>query len=105
MCPEFEVRMTPRFREWLDSLRDHVAKQLIARRLQRFAHGNPGLRRVLGEGVWELKVDSGPGYRLYYRMYGRTVVLLLCGGDKSSQREDIALAVRMARALEDDHGT
>ena len=77
-----EVRMSPRFREWRAALRDHAARQRIALRLQRLAHGNPGLRRVLGEGVWELKIDAGPGYRLYYRMIGREVVLLLCGGDK-----------------------
>ena len=100
-----EVRMTPRFRAWLGSLRDLTTRHCITMRLQRIAHGNPGLRRVLGEGVWELKVNFGPGYRVYYKMQGRSVVLLLCGGDKGSQREDIALALRMARELENPHGS
>ena len=106
MQPSFEVRMTPRFRDWYAALRDREGKRRIGARLERFRAGNPGLRRVLGEGVWELKIVSGPGYRVYYRLEGMTAVLLLCGGDKGSQRHDIALAMHLARELEQtDHGS
>ena len=100
-----EVRMTMRFRSWYAALRDDEGKRRIGARLERLRAGNPGLRRVLGAGVWELKIPAGPGYRVYYRLESGTAVLLLCGGDKGSQRQDIALAMRLARELEDeDHG-
>lgn len=103
--PLIEVRMTKRFRDWYADLRDSAGKRSIGARLERLRAGNPGLRRVLGDGVWELKIPAGPGYRVYYRQEGRTVVLLLCGGDKGSQRQDIALAMQLARELEHaDHG-
>ena len=106
MQPCFKVRMTPRFRDWYAALRDSDGKRRIGARLERLRAGNQGLRRVLGEGVWELKIDSGPGYRVYYRLEGTTAVLLLCGGDKGSQRRDIALAMQLARELEQpDHGS
>ena len=105
MPPAYEVRMTPRFRDWYGALRDGEGKRRIGARLERLRAGNPGLRRVLGEGVWELKIASGPGYRVYYRLEGRTAVLLLCGGDKGTQRHDIALAMQLARELEHaNHG-
>jgi len=96
----FELRTTQRFREWFDALRDREGRILIAKRLERLRAGNPGLRRVLGEGVWELKIPYGPGYRVYYRHAGRIAVLLLCGGHKGTQRHDIAEALRLARELE-----
>jgi len=105
MSATFELRMTARFRNWFANLRDRAAAERINRRLERLRDGHFGLRRVLGEGVWELKVDAGPGYRIYYRQARRTVVFLLCGGDKGSQREDIALALRLAREMESGDGT
>lgn len=100
-----EVRMTKRFRDWYANLRDGGGRRSIGARLERLRAGNPGLRRVLGDGVWELKIPSGPGYRVYYRQEGSTAVLLLCGGDKGSQRQDIALAMQLARELgHADHG-
>lgn len=80
------------FRDWLDHLRDMGAKERILKRLRRLAEGNPGDNRSVGHGICELKIDYGPGYRLYYARRGATWVILLCGGDKSSQRRDIVRA-------------
>lgn len=80
------------FKEWLDSLKDIVARQKIRIRLDRVRLGNLGRNRSVGEGVYELKIHYGPGYRVYYGLEKKTVVLLLLGGDKSSQKNDIAKA-------------
>jgi putative addiction module killer protein len=80
------------FKEWLDGLKDIVARQKIRVRLDRVRLGNLGRNRLVGEGVYELKIDFGPGYRVYYGLERKTVVLLLLGGDKSSQKKDIAQA-------------
>ena len=80
------------FAEWLQSLRSAEAKARIRRRLKRVAEGNLGDHKSVGNGVWELRIDYGAGYRMYYAIYGTTLVLLLCGGDKSSQQQDIATA-------------
>ena len=68
-------------------------------RIRRIELGNPGDVRPVGEGVSELRIDYGPGYRMYFVQQGRTIVLLLCGGDKSSQRRDMALAKQLAKEL------
>jgi putative addiction module killer protein len=80
------------FRDWLDRLRDLQAVARIRARLTRIRAGNFGQVRALGDGVSELKIDHGPGYRVYYAMAGKTVVLLLIGGDKSTQKRDIETA-------------
>lgn len=80
------------FRDWLNSLRDSLAAARIRARLTRVRAGNFGEVRTLGDGVVEIKIDHGPGYRLYYAMTGKTVVLLLIGGDKSTQKRDIKTA-------------
>ncbi len=80
------------FKEWLDDLKDITARQKIRIRLDRVRLGNLGKNRSVGEGVYELKIDYGPGYRVYYGLKQKTVVLLLLGGDKSSQKKDIAQA-------------
>lgn len=82
------------FAEWFDALRDRQAQARIAVRIDRLALGLFGDAKPLREGVHELRVDHGPGYRVYYALVGRTVVLLLCGGDKRTQRADVARAVR-----------
>lgn len=86
---EIENYVTPEgritFDEWFDSLRDRKAKVKIDGRLSRLREGNLGDCRFVGEGVYELKIDDGPGYRVYFGQVGSTVVLLLCGGDKSTQ--------------------
>jgi putative addiction module killer protein len=80
------------FKEWLDGLKDIVARQKVRIRLDRVRLGNLGKNRSVGEGVYELKSHYGPGYRVYEGLKQKTVVLLLLGGDKSSQKEDIAQA-------------
>jgi putative addiction module killer protein len=81
------------FGAWFDGLRDRQAQARIAVRVDRLALGLFGDAKALREGVHELRVDYGPGYRVYYALAGRTVVLLLCGGDKRTQRADIARAM------------
>lgn len=80
------------FIRWLHALRDQVAVYRIRARLDRVALGNFGKVNSVGDGVWELKIDHGPGYRVYYAMTGKTIVLLLIGGDKSTQQRDIGTA-------------
>jgi putative addiction module killer protein len=80
------------FKEWLDSLRDITARQKVRIGLDRVRLGNLGRNRSVGEGVYELKIDYGPGYRVYYAIEKKASILLLIGGDKSSQDKDIALA-------------
>jgi len=79
--------------QWLDGLRDKQARARIAARFLRFAAGNFGDCKPVRDGVWEMRIDWGPGYRVYYAMTGRTRVLLLCGGDKRKQASDIRRAV------------
>ena len=81
------------FEEWLDCLRDAKAEARIAARIARLAAGNFGDCKPLRDGVWELRIDWGPGYRVYYALRGRMCVLLLCGGDKRKQSADISRAV------------
>jgi putative addiction module killer protein len=80
------------FKEWLDGLKDIVARQKVRVRLDRVRLGNLGKNRSVGAGVYEIKIDYGPGYRVYYGLDTKTVVLLLLGGDKSSQKKDITMA-------------
>jgi putative addiction module killer protein len=96
-----EIRQTETFSRWLRSLADSRARAKIAARIDRLAHGNPGDVAPVGEGVSELRIHFGPGYRVYFAPRGRTVAILLCGGDKSSQARDIKTAKQLARDLED----
>jgi putative addiction module killer protein len=80
------------FANWLRSLRDTKAKTAIIRRIDRIANGHFGDHKPCRDGVWELRIDIGPGYRAYYARSGKTVILLLCGGDKRSQNADIKKA-------------
>jgi putative addiction module killer protein len=80
-----EIRRTEIFRDWLINLRDGVAQARIAKQIDRLALGNPGQSRGVGEGIVELKIDFGPGYRVYYVAKGSVLIVLLCGGDKSTQ--------------------
>lgn len=80
------------FSEWLDSLRDRSARARIRKRLDRVELGNLGDCKAVGEGVYELRIDYGPGYRVYYGNVDLTIILLLCGGDKDTQEEDIERA-------------
>ena len=91
-----DVRETEEFSEWLSALRDTRAKAKILIRIDRLARGNPGDVAPVGEGVCELRIDYGPGYRVYYAQRGTRYVLLLAGGDKKTQKRDIAKAKRLA---------
>ncbi len=96
-----EVRKTNAFLAWLRSLRDVRALARIQVRIDRLSLGNPGEVRPVGEGVSELRIDYGPGYRVYFLQMGETYILLLCGGDKSTQNNDIAKAKALAREWSD----
>ena len=94
-----EIRKTERFAGWLDTLRDLRARARIQVRIERLAGGNPGDVEPVGEGVSELRINYGPGYRVYFKRYKRELIILLAGGDKSSQARDIKAALRLARNL------
>jgi putative addiction module killer protein len=95
-----EIQRTEIFRDWLKDLRDGVAQARISKQIDRLALGNPGQSRSVGEGIVELKIDYGPGYRAYYVTRGTVLIVLLCGGDKSSQDKDIRRAKKIASELE-----
>jgi putative addiction module killer protein len=94
-----EIRQTATFRAWHQNLRDRSAALRIADRIQRLAHGNMGDVKPVGEGVSELRLDFGPGYRIYFTRRGLTIYLLLCGGDKSTQARDIETARRLVKEI------
>lgn len=94
-----EIRRTEVFAEWLNGLRDLRARARIQARIERLAMGNPGDVRPVGEGVSELRIDHGPGYRVYFAKRGQELIVLLAGGDKSTQAEDIRTALHLARNL------
>jgi putative addiction module killer protein len=94
-----EIRKTEIYARWIDGLRDIHARARILARIERLATGNPGDVRPVGEGVSELRIDYGPGYRVYYTQRGREIIILLAGGDKSTQARDIETALRLARNL------
>lgn len=93
--------MLPEFDAWLGSLRDRVARKRVVARLARLANGNAGDVGPIGAGVSELRIDHGPGYRVYFVQRGPLLIVVLGGGDKSSQSADIARALATARRLED----
>ena len=95
----FEVRKTNVYARWLDSLRDARARARVLVRVERLAAGNPGDVRPVGEGVSALRIDYGPGYRVYYKKQGHTIVILLAGRDKRTQSDDVKTALRLARNM------
>ena len=94
-----EIRKTEVFARWLDGLHDIRARARVQVRIERLAAGNPGDVKPVGEGVSELRIDYGPGYRVYFKRIGREIVILLAGGDKRTQVADIKTALRLARHL------
>ena len=94
-----EIRKTEAFVKWLDGLRDIKARSRVLVRIERLAAGNPGDVKPVGEGVSELRIYYGPGYRVYFVKRGQAVIVLLAGGDKSTQARDIRMAKRLARNL------
>lgn len=95
------VEKTEEYREWLDALGDRTGRARILVRVDRLIAGNPGQHRDLTDGVSELKIDVGPGYRVYYTHRGTRLLLLLAGGDKSTQQNDITTAIQLARVFKE----
>lgn len=96
----FSLEETLDFAKWLGKLRDRKARAMISDRLKRAASGNFGTIRSVQGGVFEMKIDHGPGYRVYYFQRGEELVILLCGGDKRTQNADIAYAKRLKEEIE-----
>lgn len=94
-----EVRQTQEFSAWLHRLRDANAVARIVGRIRRMEKGNPGDTKSVGNGVLEMRIDYGPGYRIYYLRRGAEIVILLCGGDKRTQAQDIKRAQVLAETL------
>ena len=94
-----EIRKTDTFAKWIDGLRDVRARARILVRIERLSLGNPGDVKPVGEGVSELRIDYGPGYRVYYKKIGQTIVVLLAGGDKRTQGKDIKTPLRLSQNL------
>jgi putative addiction module killer protein len=97
-----EVRQTERFVRWLEGLRDLRGRAKVLARIERLIGGNPGDVRPVGSGVSELRINYGPGYRVYYLQWGTTLIILLAGGDKSSQVKDIDVALLLAANLAEE---
>ena len=94
-----EIRKTELFAKWIDNLRDVQAKARVLVRIERLASGNAGDVKPVGEGISEMRIDYGPGYRVYFTKRGSELIILLAGGDKSSQSADIKVALRLARNI------
>jgi putative addiction module killer protein len=93
------VRQTNEFQNWLRRLDDQNASARIVARIRRVEHGNPADTKSIGAGVMEMRIDYGPGYRVYFTQRGKTIVILLCAGDKRTQKQDIKRALELAREL------
>jgi putative addiction module killer protein len=94
-----EVRQTENYAQWFDGLRDRQARVRIDIRIRRLSIGNPGDVKPLGKGISELRINYGPGYRVYFTQRGETLIILLAGGDKSTQDRDIKIALDLAKNL------
>jgi putative addiction module killer protein len=94
------VRETENFKNWIRNMKDKIAQSIIAARIRRISVGNFGDSKPVGEGISELRIDYGPGFRVYFTQRGREIVLLLCGGNKSTQSRDIETAKRIAKNTE-----
>jgi putative addiction module killer protein len=95
-----EILSTESFSRWLTSLRDDRARARIATRIRRLTFGNPGDVKPVGEGISELRIDVGAGYRVYFVQRGTLLIVLLCGGDNATQTKDIAAAKRLAKEIQ-----
>jgi putative addiction module killer protein len=98
-CLMIEVRQTEQFSDWLNRLKDANVVVRITARIRRMEMGNPGDSKSVGHSVREMRIDYGPGYRIYYVQRGTRIVILLCGGDKRTQRQDIEQAQELAETL------
>lgn len=98
---DMRVEETETYRDWINALKDRSGRARIQVRVDRLVHGNPGKHRNLADGVSELKIDFEPGYRVYYTQRGTRLLLLLAGGDKSTQQNDIETAIHLARNFQE----
>ena len=98
-----EIRRSSVYNNWFMSLRDSRAQYRILTRIRRLAMGNPGDVKSAGEGISEMRIDYGPGYRVYYKDLGKEIIILLCGGDKRTQQADIAEARKIAKIYEEEN--
>jgi putative addiction module killer protein len=96
-----KLRKTEAFAKWIDDLRDIRGKARILVRIERLAAGNPGDSKPIGSGISEMRIDCGPGYRVYFTQRSKYLIVLLAGGDKSSQRRDIRNALKLVAGLEE----
>lgn len=94
-----EIRKTDTFAKWIDGLKDIRTRARILVRIERLKTGNPGDVKPVGEGVSEMRIDYGPGYRVYYKKIGQEIIVLLAGGNKKSQNRDIKTAISLSRNL------
>ena len=99
-----DFKQTETFRKWRVRLKDGRIRALIASRLDRLAFGNAGDVKPVGHGISELRIDYGPGYRIYFQKQGTTIIILLCGGDKNTQTKDIQTAKRLAAEWSKENG-
>jgi len=97
-----EVRQTERFARWLENLRDLRARARVQARIERLIGGNPGDIKPVGSGVSELRINYGPGYRVYFQQKGSTLIILFAGGDKSTQISDIDEALMLVRQIKEE---
>ena len=97
-----EIRKTDVFKKWMKTLKDTMVKARIDHRIDRLSRGNPGDVQPIGEGCSEMRIDYGPGYRVYYKEIRKGIIIILCGGDKSSQQNDIANAKNLAHEEEEE---
>ena len=97
----YRVKQTPEFAEWLGNIKDGMTRRRLATRLRKASLGNLGDVKPVGEGVCEMREFFGPGWRMYYTLRGEVLIVMLGGGDKSTQHKDIARAIALAKTLED----
>ena len=95
------IHETDIFKKWMKTMKDHIARAIINARIRRLSVGNKGDSKYIGDGVSELRIDYGPGYRVYYFQSNKEIIILLCGGDKSSQTGDIERAKHLVTSLEE----
>ena len=97
-----QIRRSNIYIKWLKKLQDRVGKALIAERISRLQSGNAGDVRFVGDGIFELRIHYGPGYRIYCKDTGKEIIILLCGGDKSTQQEDVEKAKKIAKLYKEE---
>jgi len=97
----FEIRQLPEFDDWLSNLKDGMTRRRLVRRLERAEQGNLGDIKPVGDSVWEMREFFGPGWRMYYIQKGQMLIVMLGGGDKSTQQQDIDNAIALSKTIED----